>query len=84
MLVSRLSNRQAWTMQILLTIVVGAFLLIVVPALVSDFRQNVLGKLFTFAIIAIGLDLLWGYLESPDETAGCTPLTGCWPTAETR
>ena len=61
MLISRLSNRQAWTIQILLTIAVGLVLLLIVPALISDFRQNVLGKLFTFAIIAIGLDLLWGY-----------------------
>ena len=61
MLVSRMSGRRAWTMQLLLVIIVGALLIFVVPAMVSDFRQNVLGKLFTFAIIAIGLDLLWGY-----------------------
>jgi urea transport system permease protein len=48
-------------MQLLLVLVVGLLLLFVVPAMITDFRQNVLGKLFTFAIIAIGLDLLWGY-----------------------
>jgi urea transport system permease protein len=61
MLLDRLSGRQSWLVQLLLVAAVGFVLLFVVPALVSDFRQNVLGKLFTFAIIAIGLDLLWGY-----------------------
>ena len=48
-------------MQVALTVVVGLLLIFIVPTMVSDFRQNVLGKLYTFAIIAIGLDLLWGY-----------------------
>jgi urea transport system permease protein len=61
MLLDRLAGRQSWLVQLLLVAAVGFVLLFVVPALVSDFRQNVLGKLFTFAIIAIGLDLLWGY-----------------------
>ena len=61
MLLNRLSGRRTWLMQLLLVVVVGFVLLFIVPALISDFRQNVLGKLFTFAIIAIGLDLLWGY-----------------------
>ncbi len=61
MLVSRFSNRQTWLMQIVFAIAVGLVLIFIVPAMISDFRQNVLGKLFTFAIIAIGLDLLWGY-----------------------
>src|SRR3712207_497663 len=36
-------------------------LLIVAPAVLSDFRLNLLAKFLTFAIIAVGLDLLWGY-----------------------
>jgi urea transport system permease protein len=60
-LVSRFAGRGSFLSQLSLVILVGAFLIFVLPSFISDFRQNVLGKLFTFAIIAIGLDLLWGY-----------------------
>lgn len=61
MLIARMSGRQTWMMQFILVLIVGAFLIFVLPMFMSDFRQNVMGRLFTFAIIAIGLDLLWGY-----------------------
>jgi urea transport system permease protein len=52
--------------------VVGAFFLIVMPLLnvlpaedswlhLSDFRLNQFGKFLCFAILALGLDLTWGY-----------------------
>ncbi|MBX3331093.1 MAG: urea ABC transporter permease subunit UrtC [Nitrospira sp.] len=52
--------------------VVGALFLIVVPLLnvlpaedswlhISDFRLNQFGKFLAFAILALGLDLIWGY-----------------------
>ncbi|MCK0470023.1 urea ABC transporter permease subunit UrtC [Halalkalibacter sp. APA_J-10(15)] len=31
------------------------------PLFLSDFRLNLLGRFLTFAILVIGLDLLWGY-----------------------
>ncbi|MCC6141328.1 MAG: urea ABC transporter permease subunit UrtC [Nitrospira sp.] len=51
---------------------IGLFLLIVLPALnvlpaeeswlhVSDFTLNRFGKFLAFAILALGLDLIWGY-----------------------
>ncbi len=51
---------------------VGLFLLIILPALnvlpaedsflqVSDFTLNRFGKFLAFAILALGLDLIWGY-----------------------
>ncbi len=36
-------------------------LMFVVPMLLSDFRQGLLAKYLTFAILAIGIDLIWGY-----------------------
>lgn len=36
-------------------------LLVAAPLYLSDFRLNQLGKFLTFAIIAVGLDLIWGY-----------------------
>jgi urea transport system permease protein len=41
--------------------VVALLLLVVAPAVLSEFRLNLLAKFLTFAIIAVGLDLLWGY-----------------------
>ncbi len=31
------------------------------PLILSDFRVNLLGKFIAYAILAIGLDLIWGY-----------------------
>jgi urea transport system permease protein len=42
-------------------LVVGVLLLVVAPNVLSEFRLNLLGKFLTFAMIAVGLDLLWGY-----------------------
>lgn len=35
--------------------------LLLLPLVMSDFRLNLLGKFLTFAIAAIGIDLIWGY-----------------------
>ncbi len=37
------------------------FILLLAPMFLSDFRLNQLGKFLTFAIVAVGLDLIWGY-----------------------
>lgn len=36
-------------------------LLLLAPMVLSDFRMNQLGKFLTYALIALGLDLIWGY-----------------------
>ncbi len=45
----------------LLPILLTGVILLVAPAFLSDFRQNLLAKFLCFAILAIGIDLLWGY-----------------------
>ncbi len=35
--------------------------LLIAPAFLSEFRVNLLGKFVAFAILAVGLDLIWGY-----------------------
>ncbi len=41
---------------------IGAIVLLVIaPNFLSDFRQNLLAKYLCYAIIAIGIDLIWGY-----------------------
>ena len=42
--------------------VITAFLLLVAaPCALSQFRLNLLGKFLTYAILALGIDLIWGY-----------------------
>jgi urea transport system permease protein len=59
-------TREAWTLAAIAVVVV-----IVLPALnalpkgsplhVSDFTLNLFGKFLTYAILALGIDLIWGY-----------------------
>ena len=53
--------RSQWRWDFLAVLVIGCVLLFLVPSILSDFRLNLLAKFLTFAIIAIGLDLSWGY-----------------------
>lgn len=36
-------------------------LLFLAPLVLSDFRTNLLGKFIAYAILALGIDLIWGY-----------------------
>ena len=40
---------------------VVTLLFLLAPAYLSDFRLSQLGKFMTYALIALGLDLIWGY-----------------------
>ena len=42
-------------------IVVALVFLVVLPQALSPFQINLLGKFLTYAIVALGLDLIWGY-----------------------
>lgn len=53
------TRRIPW--QILLFLAAAVFLLGIFPATASDFQISLLGRFLTYAIVAIGLDLLWGY-----------------------
>jgi urea transport system permease protein len=59
-------RREAWTLAVLAVgLVVGLPVLNVLPPEsplhVSNFTLNLFGKFLTYAILALGLDLLWGY-----------------------
>jgi urea transport system permease protein len=41
--------------------IAAALPLLVAPLVLSDFRLTMLGKFLTYAIVALGLDLIWGY-----------------------
>ncbi|MGL5922536.1 urea ABC transporter permease subunit UrtC [Chroococcidiopsis sp.] len=44
--------------------IIGALailLIFIIPALISPFRLNLLGRFLSLAIVALGIDLIWGY-----------------------
>jgi urea transport system permease protein len=54
-LLDRRSPRLGWFL------LAGFALLVVCPAVLSDFRLGLLAKYLCFAIVAVGIDLAWGY-----------------------
>src|SRR6185436_789067 len=40
---------------------IGFVAVVIVPSVLSDFQINLVGRFLTYAIVAIGLDLIWGY-----------------------
>ncbi len=51
-----LANRRQWFLPLLALLV-----LLAAPLALSDFRLSLLAKFLTYAIVALGLDLIWGY-----------------------
>lgn len=41
--------------------ILAALVLLAAPLVLSDFRLSLLAKFLTYAIVALGLDLIWGY-----------------------
>lgn len=39
----------------------AAFMIFVLPGALSTFQINLLGRFLTYAIVAVGLDMIWGY-----------------------
>ena len=42
-------------------VIITFVLLSIMPLFLSDFRTNLLGKFVAYAILALGIDLIWGY-----------------------
>ncbi len=42
-------------------LVCGIILFVILPQVLSSFQINLLGRFLTYAIVALGLDLIWGY-----------------------
>jgi urea transport system permease protein len=57
----RESRAASTLLQVLPLIIAAVLLFFVAPALFSDFRLNLLAKFLCYAILAIGIDLIWGY-----------------------
>lgn len=49
-------SQKSWLLFVVLFV-----LLLLAPLILSDFRLNLLGKFLALAILALGIDLIWGY-----------------------
>ena len=57
----RSPNLTFWVRQAAPFVIAAVLLFVVAPAMLSDFRLNLLAKFLCYAILALGIDLMWGY-----------------------
>lgn len=57
----RTSTARQLTLRWLPFVVAVLAFIFVAPSVLSDFQLNLLGRFLTYAIVALGLDLIWGY-----------------------
>jgi urea transport system permease protein len=54
-------SRKTLLMEVAVVVAIALFCLFVMPAILSDFRLRSLGRFLSLAIVALGIDLIWGY-----------------------
>lgn len=54
-------QRRALLIEVGVVLAIALVLILIVPALLSGFRLNLLGRFLALAIAALGIDLIWGY-----------------------
>jgi urea transport system permease protein len=59
---SRVSRkRKALLVEVGVVVVIALLLILIMPVILSEFRLNLLGRYLALAIVALGIDLIWGY-----------------------
>jgi urea transport system permease protein len=54
-------KRQSLLLEAGIVLAIALLLIIVLPLLLSDFRLNLVGRFLALAIVALGIDLIWGF-----------------------
>jgi urea transport system permease protein len=55
------SKRRSLLIEAAVVLAIALIFIFVVPALLSGFRLNLMGRFLALAIVALGIDLIWGY-----------------------
>ncbi|MBD2100786.1 urea ABC transporter permease subunit UrtC [Leptolyngbya sp. FACHB-261] len=55
------AKRRALLLEVGVVALIALALIFIAPALLSGFRMNLLGRFLALAIVALGIDLIWGY-----------------------
>ncbi|GAB4236174.1 MAG: urea ABC transporter permease subunit UrtC [Elainellaceae cyanobacterium] len=56
-----LAKRRSLLIEIGIVVAIVLFLALIAPAILSGFRLNLLGRFLALAIVALGIDLIWGF-----------------------
>ncbi len=54
-------KRQSLLVEAGIVLAIALILIVVVPLILSDFRLNLMGRFLALAIVALGIDLIWGF-----------------------
>ena len=55
------TKRRSLMLEAAIVIAIALVLIVIVPLLFSDFRLNLVGRFLALAIVALGIDLIWGF-----------------------
>lgn len=55
------SKRRALLIEAGIVLAIALFFILVVPLLLSGFRLNLMGRFLALSIVALGIDLIWGF-----------------------
>ncbi|WP_017300898.1 urea ABC transporter permease subunit UrtC [Nodosilinea nodulosa] len=58
---AKASQKRKLTIEIVAVVAIALFLVLVLPLLLSGFRLNLVGRFLALAIVALGIDLIWGF-----------------------
>lgn len=54
-------QKQRLLMEVAVVSAIALLLALIIPLIISDFRLKLLGRFLSLAIVALGIDLIWGY-----------------------
>lgn len=54
-------KQRALLLEVVVVVALALVLIFVMPAVLSSFRLNLMGRFLALAIVALGIDLIWGY-----------------------
>jgi urea transport system permease protein len=70
-------QQRRWPLIILWVVIVAA--IVAAPAVLPVFRLNLLGRFLSLAIVALGIDLIWGFTGLLSLGQGIfLPLAATW------
>lgn len=54
-------KRKAMLVEVGVVVAIALLLILIMPVILTEFRLNLLGRYLALAIVALGIDLIWGY-----------------------
>lgn len=60
-LAAKASQKRKFVIEVAVVIAIALILILVMPLFLSGFRLNLLGRFLALAIVALGIDLIWGF-----------------------